>query len=144
MDYQCKTRSNYFAIREGREAKLKALLDHCGLHMWKENDPYGVTRYAFGVDGDFVGIPYRGTIPEEDPDGCGGDRNAFFRELQAVISEDDAVIIQEVGTEALRYFMTEATIVTSKEVQFISLQKMAVREAAEMLSNPRFTTRLDY
>ena len=103
MDYQCKTRSNYFAIREGREAKLKALLDHCGLRMWKENDPYGVTRYAFGVDGDFVGIPYRGTIPEEDPDGCGGDRNAFFRELQAVISEDDAVIIQEVGTEALRY-----------------------------------------
>lgn len=100
MDYQCKTRSNYFAIREGREAKLKALLDHCGLRMWKENDPYGVTRYAFGVDGDFVGIPYRGTIPEEDPDGCGGDRNAFFRELQAVISEDDAVIIQEVGTEA--------------------------------------------
>ena len=105
MDYQCKTRSNYFAIREGREAKLKALLDHCGLRMWKENDPYGVTRYAFSVDGDFVGIPYRGTIPEEDPDGCGGERHALFQEPQGGFSEGGGGFLPQGGGGAPRSFI---------------------------------------
>lgn len=68
---------------------------------------------------------------------------AFYRELQKILPDKEAMILMESGNEKLRYVTGFATIVTNKEIRFLNLSDLAVKTAGEMLGTD-FQTEMDY
>lgn len=74
-----------------------------------------------------------------------GDDNmtSFYKELQTILPDDDAMILLESGYEKLRYVTGFATIVTNKKITFLDLSDLAVKTAGKMLGID-FKTEMDY
>ena len=66
---------------------VRALSDD-EIEVWEEQDDKGNKTFAFGLFGSITGI-----LPKGATDGDEGlNRDIFFKELQAVVAEDDAVL----------------------------------------------------
>lgn len=72
------------------------------------------------------------------------DMNTFYEELQKILPESEAFILQEVGNEKLRYLVGAVTIVTKDEIKCLSIDEIAREEAKKMLNDPEFETQMDY
>lgn len=83
-------------------------------------------------------------ISEYPHDYSTADMDMFYEELQKILPENEAFIVQEVGNEKLRYLIGEVTIVTKNEIKYLSVDEIARKEAKKMLDDPEFETQLDY
>ena len=50
----------------------------------------------------------------------------------------------EAGNEKLRYLVGSADVITSKRYTYMRIEDLAVSEAAKMLNNPKFFTKVAY
>lgn len=135
-NYVSTTRTNYFHVKDAEA--FRAFMDNVSgddLELWDEKDDKGDTVFAFGCEGSIYGIQN-----EDEND----DYDLFIKNLQEYIADNDAVILTEAGHEKLRYVTGFATVITSKGIQFLNLDDMALSKAREMLGNPGFSTQMDY
>lgn len=72
------------------------------------------------------------------------DMSTFYEELQKILPEGEAFILQEVGNEKLRYLVGAVAIVTKDEIKCLSIDEIAREEAKKMLNDPEFETQMDY
>lgn len=138
MNYTATTRTNYFRVKD--EDAFKAFMGPVSgddLRIFEKTQD-GQKFFGFGCYGVIYGI-----CPEDDPDEC-ADYDAFLDGLKSHVAEDDAIIIMQAGNEGLRYVVGDATVITSKDVQYINIDNWAVMKAREMLLNKNWKTQLDY
>lgn len=64
-------------------------------------------------------------------------------ELQAILPEGEALILFELGTEAFRYLVATATIITRDTVEQLDLIKQACETASEIIGDPLWETQID-
>lgn len=67
----------------------------------------------------------------------------FYQELQKILPDQEAMILMEVGNEKLKYVVGLATIVTNKEIRFVSMEDVALKTVKSMIGED-FTTQMDY
>lgn len=67
----------------------------------------------------------------------------FYRELQKILPDQEAMILMEVGNEKLRYVVGLVTIVTNKEIRFVNMEDVALKTVKSMIGED-FTTQMDY
>lgn len=144
-NYECAIRTNYFRVKD--EGKFRELIDRvygCDKRnfLWEKQEKTGSKLFGFGCYGGISGV--RNAAEDEDDSTDESAYDEFIDCLQGCVAEDDAIIIFEIGNEKLRYLTGTALIVTSKEVRFIDLQQMAVREVKDMLSDPQWYTSCEY
>lgn len=117
MNYYGKMRTNWFRITD--EKKLLELLDKL------EGEELNIRR-----ESDFVCITCWGQIYfDEEPIGD----SSFYNQIQAIIAEDDAMVVTEIGSEGLRYFCAYADIITKKEITYVDLEQQVLFKVAELL-----------
>ena len=135
-NYVSTTRTNYFHVKDAEA--FRAFMDNVSgdnLELLDEKDDKGDTVFAFGCEGSIYGI--------QNEDG-NDDYDLFIENLQEYIADNDAVILTETGHEKLHYVTGLATVITSKDIQFLNLDEYALTKAKEMLNNQDFTTKMDY
>lgn len=144
-NYYGTTRSNYFRVKNPHEFKeyieSKVCCDEDGLDVFENIDKDGVLRFGFGVYGSILGE----RIDTDDDDGfVDYDYDAFCNALSKFVADDDAIIIEEVGNEKLRYVTGYATVITKDGVDSVDLGDVACKLAAKMLKNEQWKTQLSY
>ena len=135
------TRSNYFSVTD--EEKFRQLIadsycDGDNIEIFERNIK-GSVKFAFGCYGSIYGVR---TLPDDDSDADNYD--VFVEALQSILAGGDAIIINEVGCEDLRYIIGHSSIITKSDAQFISLWERAVAKARIMLGNPGYSTKMDF
>lgn len=68
----------------------------------------------------------------------------FLEELVDVVSDGDAIILQEVRNDNLRYVTVCAYFITSETWDFVDFSDCVMKKAYEVTRNPDFTTNLEY
>jgi hypothetical protein len=138
-NYYATIRTNYFSVTD--EEKFRRIIGSCSAEddilIFDSED--GTGKVGFACMGSIYGIP-----PTEDEDDTESDLDAFYDALQAIIAEDDAIIITEVGYEKLRCLIGHCTVITWNEIQYIDVRNKAVELAGTLLNNKSFSTRMDY
>lgn len=145
-NYTCATRTNYFHVQDPEQFKLfmaRVYGTENHVELWEEPDADGNPTYAFGTKGSIGGLR------SSDPDTAAFEHNdvdhaAFIHGLQRLITDDDAVIIQESGREKLCYLVGSALIITKNQCEHLDILDVAVAKARQMLGNPEWGTRTDY
>ena len=138
MNFECTTRSNYFRVKD--EDAFRAFMNTVAgddLDVWEKHLD-GQKLFAFGAYGVIYGVA------SDDDEDCEEDYDAFLDGLKSHVVEDDAIIIMQAGNEGLRYVVGDATVITTKDVQYINIDDWAVRKAREMLHSDSWETQLDY
>lgn len=142
-NYESATLTNYFRVKDPDAFRefMSRVYGSDEVQLWEGKDLNGTVQFGFGVYGWISGF-----CPSEDEedDDCDYDYNAFLDELQKHIADDDAVIILESGHENLRYVVGGATIVTSKEVEYLGINELAEKRVAVLLNNPDWLTRCEH
>ncbi len=126
-NYYSKTRTNMFKVLD--EKRYKEIVGNliCDGRIFSENvGKDGETYHFIAADGNLEYVD-----PESDDEDL--DLNLFLKELQKILPDDQVVIIEEVGSEALRYLVGYVIVLTSKEVRSMSLDQWANDAAKEML-----------
>ena len=68
------------------------------------------------------------------------DVESFYKKLQTVLEEDDAIIFTSIGHEKLRYLVGMIIVITKDDIQYINLEDKAMELARTMLKNPEWNT----
>ena len=136
-NYEGTTRTNYFRVTD--EERYKELVknfacDTDDVHHYAKNKD-GKIFHMFGAYGriDYV---------SDDNELCSLS-DAFYPELQRILPEGEAFILQEVGHEKLRYVNGRADIVTKDTVKYVDLATAIMQKAKELLGK-EFETELEY
>ena len=136
-NYISTVRTNYFRVTD--EERYKELVKNftCDTddvyHHTKNKD--GKIFHMFGAYGT---IEY---VSDDNELCCLSD--VFYPELQKILPEGEAFILQEAGHEKLCYVEGRAEIVTKDTVKYVDLA-WAVMEKAKELLGKDFETELDY
>ena len=72
------------------------------------------------------------------------DIDLFYKKLQSVLEEDDAIIFTSIGHEKLRYLVGMIKVITKDDIQEINLENEAMELARKMLKNPEWNTENSY
>ena len=141
-NYNATTRTNYFSVKN--EVRLREIIesvigDDDVVLFEQETD--GSKKYGFGCYGAIHGIAESNTDDDYDAE---YDLNALYKALQGVLCEDDAIILMEAGSEKLRYVAGLCTVITHNDVRFIDMRDVVLEKAREMLSDPTYSTQLEY
>ena len=144
-NYCCTVRTNYFHVKD--EEEFRALMARVygsedSVELWEKEDDNGKTVFGFGVYSGIAGVRNARDDGDEDCDDSAYDE--FIDGLQKCVADDDAIIILEVGNEKMRYVVGSATIITSKDYEYLDITNLATERAAQMLCNPGWQTRCDY
>lgn len=144
-NYVCKTRTNYFHVKDPE--KFRAFIDAVhgtedSIELWEEKGSSGELVFGFGTMGGIAGWYDPVNKSDEEDDDVAYD--AFICGLQNHIADDDAVIILESGYEKLNYVVGSAVIITSTTTGYIDLANSACKKAAELLGDPKWTTKCDH
>ena len=133
-NYYGKVRTNYFGVKN--EEKFKELTSKLEAedNILIEQNSEGKWSIA-----SYSSIDYC-----ENEDCCDYDLDEFFEKMKECIADGDAMIWTEIGNENLRYFVAYSTVVTSKEIVHVVLEKCALDIAKDLLSNDDFETQMDY
>ena len=158
-DYYGYTRTSYFGVTN--QKKFRQLMARCTVagdsimifEQHDELDPTKVIKFGFGAYGSILGINEDCKTPNETlKDGCEADccedadycHFAFCKALQELVAEGDAILIQEVGFEKLRYLVADTTIITRTEIRSVRMEDVALQMVRDMLGNPDFATQIHY
>lgn len=146
-NYICKTRTNYFRVKDPDEFRTFMSGVHGTedkIELWEEKDHKGDPIFGFGTMGGIWGWSEQtGTMNDDDVDDDAA-YEAFIFGLQQHIANDDAIIILEAGNEKLNYVTGSALIITSQVTRYFCISDIAKAKAAELLHNPQWTTKCDY
>lgn len=130
-NYYAYTKTSKFRVTD--EAKYQELYSglcsfESELYDFSYTDESGTLIHGFGAYDciDWVDPNDKSDTPEYSID-------KFFDELQKILPEDEAFILQEVGYEKLRYLVGYATIVTANQTKTIDIGD-AEHAAKEMLA----------
>lgn len=136
-NYECVIRTNYFHVKD--EDQFRALMDVVSadsLEFWEKKDENGSPVFAFGSIGPVYGIPHLIEGGESEADEESYDELLY--QLKDLVAEGEAVIIMEAGHEKLKYVTGTATVITSRAVVYIDLDKAACESARGLLDNPDY------
>ena len=139
MNIRSRVRTNYFRVTDAE--KLTAILARCkpddvdNIQLFNRKED-GETLYAFGCSSTINGY-----YVSEDEE---ADYDSLIDDLQAVVAPGDAIIIMEVGYEALKYVFGSAFIITSEDMRSVDFTNTVLKEAAEVLGNPDYQTTIEY
>jgi hypothetical protein len=140
-NYRAVIRTNYFTVND--ETKFRETVASCNaedeLHIFETTKPDGSKAFGFGCYGSIYGIP-----PGETEDDDESNLDAFYDALQAILPEDEAIIVTEIGNEKLRYLIGNCTVITHNDIQFVDVRDRAIGLAKTMLKNSDFQTQSDY
>lgn len=144
-NYECTVRTNYFHVKN--EAAFRELMNRVygsenSVDLWEKPDETGMPVFAFGCYGEIAGVKNAHEDDTEDVDDSAYDE--FIDGLQACIADNDAIIIQETGHEKLNYVMGLATIITSRNVEYVNLSVLAQEKASQLLGSSDWNTTCDY
>jgi len=140
-NYDATIRTNYFAVKDAGEFRklIHSVSAEDEVHIFEQAQPDGSKKLGFGCYGNIYGIPVKPDEDDSEPD-----INCFYNGLQRLVRGDDAIIITEVGSEKLRYAIGCSTVITSKEIQCVSIPDDALHLAQKLLGNKDFQTQMDY
>lgn len=135
-NYCCAVRTNYFHVKDSEAFRkfMEVVYAEDTIEVWEDEDGDGVPVFAFGCYGMIAGLK-----GDDEVDDCSYD--GFIDGLQKCVADGDAVIIFEAGNEKLRYVIGSATIITSKECDYLDITGMAIRRAQELVGNSVGQTR---
>jgi hypothetical protein len=132
--------TNYFRVTDIK--KLNEILAKCKpehndkIQLFNKTVENGEKLYAFGCSSLFEGY-YDPRIGKSDYD-------SFEDDLQTVVVPGDAIIIMEVGYEALKFVYGIAHIITREKTEMMDFTYMVTQKAAELLGNPDYKTIMQY
>lgn len=150
-DYYAKTRTNYFGVTD--EDKFREIMGKISpTPKYYQETVNGRKKFMFYCDGSLDGYPvYAGADEDEafeDDDLYREvdeyDFDAFMKDLQTILEEDDAVLITEIGSEKFRYLTGYCIIITKNGTATVNLAECAKNAAKELLGNPEWDTRNEY
>lgn len=133
-NYYCTIRTNYFKVKD-EQMFLDYMSEVCAddeIHLFEKEGKDGATYHGFGCYGYIYGCC---KYDDDDPD-----YDLFIDGLRCHVADDDAIIIFEAGYEKLRYVTGCATVITSKGVEFIDIEEVATKKAAELLGYKNYST----
>lgn len=144
-NYLCSVRTNYFHVKD--EDKFREMMSQVygcedSVDLWQETDNEGKTVFGFGCYGGISGVINAKEDENEDVDETAFDE--FISGLQKCVADDDAIIIFEVGNEKLRYLVGSATVITSKSIEYLNIQQLAIQLAQGLLDNDDWQTSCEY
>jgi hypothetical protein len=144
-NYCCAVRTNYFHVKD--EEQFRKLMSRAygtedEIELWEEKDSEGNAVFGFGLYGAISGV--QNAEEDTDPDAERSGYDEFIDGLQKCVADDDAIIILESGNEKLRYVIGSATVITSRDYEYLDIISLAERMACGMLGNAGWTTRCDY
>ena len=135
-NFESTTRTNYFSVTDEEAfdvitGKLTSD-DGNGVSVWSKT-VNGVKKYAFGAYGEirYDDIPL--TYSEE-----------FLSEMQAILPDGEAVVIEEMGHEKLRYLSGVAYIITKHDNDCIDFDTFIRKKVHDMTQNNAYECELDY
>ena len=140
-NYYATIRTNYFSVKDEmafRELMAKAYGQDT-VHLFEQVQDDGSIKFGFGCNGGISGIF---EPDDEECDDTAMDR--FLDTLQQLVCADDAIIITAVGNEKLCYVIGIATLITSRELQFVDLRPITLELAQHLLGNAKFQTQMNY
>ena len=144
-NYLCSVRTNYFHVKD--EDKFREMMSQVygcadSVDLWQETANEGKTVFGFGCYGGISGVINAKEDENEDVDETAFDE--FISGLQKCVADDDAIIIFEVGNEKLRYLVGSATVITSKSIEYLNIQQLAIQLAQGLLDNDDWQTSCEY
>ena len=112
-DYMAVTRTNYFHVKDAEVFKeiVSQICDDMEVFTCEMSD--GSMMYGFGGYGFITGFGGE----DEDVD------QVYNALRDHVAMPDEAIVIEEIGCEKLRYLSAYATVITEKEVDFVDLKE---------------------
>lgn len=133
-------KSNYFRVKNNACAKelkhiVSSVLAYDDIRIFSrvegKNQTYaiGCTRNVLGIYNKDKGHPDMGTL---------------YRKLQEIVAPDDCIILFETGNDGLDYVTSSFTCITANNIKYVDMEKLAVKTAANMLSNPEYGTECSY
>lgn len=134
-NYYAYVRTNYFHVNDVEDFKkfIATISSSEGykVELFEEKDKSGTPIFGFGCQG-------QPSFPNDES------YEGIIEVLAGFVSDDDAIIITEVGHEKLNYLVGEARIITSKETQHIAISDLAIKTARKMLNKPDWETKNEY
>ena len=134
-NYYEMTRTNYFKITDSD--KFKEICEEI-------TSETGVEFEVTEKEGKLYGCIASETIIEMNDEDETNDIESFYKKLQSVLEEDDAIIFTSIGHEKLRYLVGMITVITKDDIQEINLENEAMELARKMLKNPEWDTQNTY
>ena len=156
-DYYSKTRTNYFSVTD--EEKFRQIINKCSasddIVVFDDVQSDGSVKFGFLCHGNIQGLPEitdeDGSVSTEIPDDEEYDdddfeysHDAFCEALQRILPEGEAIIITEVGYEAMRYLAGSCSVITNSDYRYVDLSDEAIKLTRNMLNNQGFTTKMYY
>lgn len=140
-NYNCAYRTNYYHVtNETLYKEILAGISSEDFETFQKLEPDGRILYGFGGFGDMLWH----NLEEGDIDNGDSDIEEFYKALQGVLPEDEALILMESGNEKLKYVTGLATIVTRRNIEYLSLTQIAQEKAGELLGNLEYSTQMEY
>lgn len=135
-NYNAWIRTNYFTVTdvEKYEAVIAACTAEDTIEVIEEKQPDGSIKYGFLCSGCINGLP----------DGDENDTDLFYAALQELLPKGEAIIVTEIGFEKMCYLIGKCTVITQNDIQYASIDNIALDIARTMLGNPGYTTQMDY
>lgn len=106
-------RTNYVEVTD--EAKFMDLISNHVMSGDEDGIEIGVNNGKFTIYGSMAGY-----INNENDD---PDYDLLLDKLQELLPDNEALIIEEIGHEKLRYLVGDLTIITNKEIRTHSFDK---------------------
>lgn len=130
-NYYEMTRTNYFKITDSDKFK-----EICEEIISESGVDFDVTE----KDGKLYGCISSESIIILNDEDESVDMESFYKKLQTVLEEDDAIIFTSIGHEKLRYLVGMIIVITKDDIQYINLEDKAMELARTMLKNPEWNT----
>ena len=147
-NYCCAVRTNYFHVKDPDaflEFMDKVAACEDSANVWEDRDKAGRPVFGFGCYSPILGVPARSEEAcVDDDDFEDYDYDEFVSGLSELVAEDDAIIILESGNEKLRYLIGSALVITSTGADYMEIDAIAAKRAAEMIGNPGWQTKTCY
>ena len=133
-NYNSVVRTNYFKVKKDEEFLdfFKKISSENGKPRLWSRENKGKREYAFGS----VGELYYDGMPLHDSD--------FATHMQKMIPENEAVVLEEIGNEKLRYLNASAIIITSNDYAGMDFLDVLIGKAKSILQDDSFTCDMEY
>lgn len=144
-NYYGAFRTNYFQV--SNEEKLKDIVSRMSagedsVDLFTNHAPY----YGFGGYGLLCGVFQKCENGKEDESAYDieADFDLMVKELQAILPNNEAIIIMNVGHEKLRYVTGHTVIITHSDCSYIDMACAAKAKAKEMVGDTDWDTVCEY
>lgn len=145
-NYVSVTLTNYFRVTDENEYKRlfsRLVADDSSVDDFTMKDENGTVFHGFGAYGSIDYCVPLANSDEDEYDDPEHDFDVFIRGLKAILPEDDAFVMMEVGHEKLRSLNGWAIVVTKNNpTKCISLHDDVVTVARDVLKNDKWTLRM--